>query len=81
MDGEPAGLDALDEQLLDQLIGQARDLGVKPAGEGAVPATRTARWSAAGPGCLDATGGGTANGTAVEIWTCNGQSNQKWSRQ
>lgn len=33
-DGELAGLDALDQQLLDQLIGQAKDRGVKLAGEG-----------------------------------------------
>jgi hypothetical protein len=26
------------------------------------------------------TGQGTANGTPVEIWTCNGDGNQKWSR-
>jgi hypothetical protein len=26
------------------------------------------------------TGQGTANGTLVEIWTCNGGSNQRWSR-
>jgi hypothetical protein len=30
--------------------------------------------------CLDVTGQGTADGTAVEIWTCNGGSNQKWIR-
>ncbi|MEU6509627.1 non-reducing end alpha-L-arabinofuranosidase family hydrolase [Streptomyces sp. NPDC046942] len=29
--------------------------------------------------CLDATGSGTANGTAAQIWTCNGGSNQKWT--
>ncbi|MER6122132.1 arabinofuranosidase catalytic domain-containing protein [Streptomyces sp. NPDC001795] len=29
--------------------------------------------------CLDVNGAGTANGTAVILWTCNGQSNQKWS--
>ncbi|MEU4746330.1 RICIN domain-containing protein, partial [Actinosynnema sp. NPDC023658] len=29
--------------------------------------------------CLDATGGATANGTLIEIWTCNGGSNQKWT--
>ncbi len=28
------GLDALDEQLLDQLVGQAKERGVKLAGEG-----------------------------------------------
>lgn len=30
--------------------------------------------------CLDATGAGTANGTAVIVWTCNGGNNQKWTR-
>lgn len=34
VDGDPVGLDALDEQLLDQLVGQARERGVKLAGEG-----------------------------------------------
>jgi hypothetical protein len=29
--------------------------------------------------CLDVTGASTANGAAVEIWTCNGGSNQKWT--
>ncbi|MEU7695581.1 RICIN domain-containing protein, partial [Microbispora hainanensis] len=30
--------------------------------------------------CLDVSGAGTANGTKVQIWTCNGQNNQKWNR-
>ncbi|MEN3541216.1 RICIN domain-containing protein, partial [Microbispora sp. ZYX-F-249] len=25
-------------------------------------------------------GAGTANGAKVQIWTCNGQNNQKWTR-
>jgi hypothetical protein len=29
--------------------------------------------------CLDANGQGTANGTKVVLWTCNGQANQQWS--
>jgi len=28
--------------------------------------------------CLDANGQGTANGTKVILWTCNGQANQQW---
>ncbi|MEU8279996.1 RICIN domain-containing protein, partial [Microbispora bryophytorum] len=28
--------------------------------------------------CLDVNGAGTANGTSVLIWDCNGQNNQKW---
>src|SRR5580704_16782043 len=29
--------------------------------------------------CLDVAGQGTANGTAVQVWTCTGKSNQQWS--
>jgi UDP-N-acetylmuramyl tripeptide synthase len=29
--------------------------------------------------CLDASGRGTANGTAAIIWDCNGQNNQQWN--
>ena len=42
-DGEPAGLDALDQRLLDQLIGQAKDRGVKLAGEGGLLQALTKR--------------------------------------
>jgi putative transposase len=38
-----SGLDALDEQLLDQLVGQARERGVKLAGEGGLLQTLTKR--------------------------------------
>jgi hypothetical protein len=31
-----------------------------------------------GSKCLDVSNGGTANGTAVLIWDCNGQSNQQF---
>jgi alpha-galactosidase len=30
--------------------------------------------------CLDADNQGTANGTRVITWTCNGQDNQRWTR-
>jgi hypothetical protein len=29
--------------------------------------------------CVDVSGQGTANGTKVQLWTCNGGSNQQWS--
>jgi hypothetical protein len=29
--------------------------------------------------CMDAYGQGTANGTVVDIWDCNGQANQQWT--
>lgn len=28
--------------------------------------------------CLDATGGATGDGTVLELWDCNGQTNQRW---
>ncbi|MFD7729465.1 arabinofuranosidase catalytic domain-containing protein [Kitasatospora phosalacinea] len=31
--------------------------------------------------CLDATGNGTANGTLLELWDCNGGGAQKWIQQ
>jgi hypothetical protein len=31
--------------------------------------------------CLDITGGGTAVGTKVELWDCNGGANQVWQQQ
>ena len=29
--------------------------------------------------CLDVTGGSTADGALVELWGCNGGSNQQWN--
>ena len=29
--------------------------------------------------CLDATGNSSANGTRLQIWTCAGTANQKWT--
>jgi hypothetical protein len=43
VESESAGLVALDEQLLDQLIGQARDRGVKLAGDGGLLQALTER--------------------------------------
>jgi hypothetical protein len=30
--------------------------------------------------CLDVNDQGTANGTRVQLWTCNGGDNQRWNR-
>ena len=50
-----------------------------PTSSGA--STPTARSSGSSPGCAwTSTGAGTANGTAVQLWTCNGGSNQRWAR-
>ena len=43
VDEEPSGLDALDERLLDQLIGQAEERGVKLAGDGGLLQALTKR--------------------------------------
>ncbi|MFD7751907.1 RICIN domain-containing protein, partial [Streptomyces sp. NPDC059757] len=29
--------------------------------------------------CMDATGNSSANGTRLQIWTCAGTANQKWT--
>ena len=31
--------------------------------------------------CLDISGGGTADGTKIQLWTCNGTGAQNWSAQ
>jgi hypothetical protein len=31
--------------------------------------------------CLDVNAGGTADGTKVQLWTCNGGGNQNWVAQ
>lgn len=37
--------------------------------------------SIAYPGlCLSAAGAGTGNGTAIDVWHCNNESNQRWTR-
>jgi ABC-type glycerol-3-phosphate transport system substrate-binding protein len=33
-----------------------------------------------GTKCLDAESAGTANGIPIILWTCNGDTNQKWTR-
>ena len=53
--------------------------------------TAVQRWSANSDGtitpaaaptlCLDAAGAGTGNGTAVDLWHCNGAPNQVWVRK
>jgi hypothetical protein len=63
--------------------------GAEPSHEhtrGAVNCNRGHEWWLTAPappsarGCLDVNGAGTANGTAVQLWTCNGGSNQQWVR-
>ncbi|MGW6511259.1 RICIN domain-containing protein, partial [Streptomyces niveus] len=30
--------------------------------------------------CLDAVGGGTANGTQIQLYSCSNGGNQRWTR-
>ncbi|WP_440102376.1 glycoside hydrolase family 27 protein [Streptosporangium sp. H16] len=44
------------------------------------PTASTSRIQGVGSGrCLDVTGASQTNGTLVNIWDCNGQSNQQWT--
>lgn len=59
-----------------QLLRQANGLPVEPIAQ---PANGTFRVINKNSGkCLDAAGGGTANGTAVQQLTCNGAAAQRW---
>ncbi|GGQ06501.1 hypothetical protein GCM10010266_32490 [Streptomyces griseomycini] len=47
--------------------------------------TAARRWTAGGDGtiralgkCLDVTSGGTADGTPVQLWDCNGAAARQW---
>jgi endo-1,4-beta-xylanase len=42
-------------------------------GNGRITSTASGR-------CVDVPGAGTADGTAVQLWDCNGQSNQQWTQ-
>ncbi|GAB3891223.1 hypothetical protein GCM10029964_064040 [Kibdelosporangium lantanae] len=51
-------------------------LFLRPGG-GGTPGTIT---SVSAGRCVDVNGAGTVNGTVVQLWDCNGGSNQQWSR-
>ncbi|QIY66658.1 RICIN domain-containing protein [Streptomyces sp. RPA4-2] len=53
-----------------------------PARSGYATTTGSLTPDASSPGyhaCLDVTGNGTANGTPVQMWECNGGASQKWT--
>ena len=52
----------------------------RPAAQTWTVDRRTARCKALGK-CLDVTGGGTADGTKIQLWTCNGRRAQNWAAQ
>ncbi|MEV0157321.1 ThuA domain-containing protein, partial [Micromonospora sp. NPDC050686] len=43
------------------------------------PATGTGRIVGLGGKCLDVNGGSSADGTKIQIWTCNNGANQQWT--
>src|SRR5262245_15789451 len=49
------------------------NVGVTPAGNYRISS------SVSGTACLDVAGAGTANGTKVQIWQCNGTNAQSWN--
>jgi hypothetical protein len=46
---------------------------------GTPPAGRIGRITGIGGKCVDVASASTANGTAIQIWTCNGTSAQQWT--
>jgi chitinase len=43
------------------------------------PAERTGQITGYGGKCVDVSGAQTANGTAIQLWTCNGTNAQRWT--
>jgi alpha-galactosidase len=43
-------------------------------------ATAAGELRTAGGKCLDVIGASTTDGTGVEVWDCNGQTNQQWAK-
>ena len=54
------------------------NIGLKSSATASVNADGTVTGVQSGL-CLDVNGAGTANGTKVQLWTCNGGSNQQWA--
>ncbi|MFE0805626.1 ThuA domain-containing protein, partial [Streptomyces sp. NPDC058834] len=53
-----------------------RDIRVKQAG---TPGPRSGPVTGVGGKCLDVDNAGTADGTEVQVWTCNGSAAQEWT--
>jgi glucose/arabinose dehydrogenase len=49
-------------------------------GFGAAPSGGTGPITAAAGKCVDVNGAGSADGTKIQLWTCNGGANQQWTR-
>ncbi|MFI8193285.1 ThuA domain-containing protein [Streptomyces sp. NPDC085946] len=55
-----------------------RNIRVKQ-GAGQEPGPRSGAVKGVGGKCLDVDGGGTADGTKIQLWTCNGSAAQTWT--
>jgi hypothetical protein len=47
---------------------------------GTPPASGTTRITGIGGKCVDVNGSSSADGTKIQLWTCNGGTNQQWTR-
>ncbi|MET8577376.1 lectin [Streptomyces sp. NPDC005012] len=56
-----------------------RDIRVKHGGGGQQPGPRSGEVKGVNGKCLDVDGAQTADGTKVQIWTCNGTAAQRWT--
>ncbi|GAB3805760.1 hypothetical protein GCM10027605_32390 [Micromonospora zhanjiangensis] len=57
-----------------------RNIRIKDLGGTTPPGNpRTGRVTGLAGKCLDINGAGTADGTKIQLWSCNGQANQVWS--
>ncbi|OKK17578.1 1,3-beta-glucanase [Streptomyces sp. CB00455] len=68
--GDPDGSTAFPQQLLVDYVRVSTDTGGQPSGG---PVTGV------GGKCVDVAGAATANGTAVQLYDCNGTAAQRWS--
>ncbi|SDD24398.1 ThuA domain-containing protein [Streptomyces prasinopilosus] len=57
-----------------------RDIRIKTSGD-PQPGPRSGPVRGVNGKCLDVDGGGSADGTGVQLWTCNGTGAQKWAPQ
>ncbi|MFJ5776407.1 lectin [Streptomyces sp. NPDC093094] len=56
-----------------------RNIRVKKSGGTTPPGPRSGEVKGVGGKCLDVDNAGTADGTKVQIWTCNGTGAQRWT--
>lgn len=68
--GDPNGSTVFPQQLLVDYVRVSTDSG-QPGGGGPITGT--------GGKCVDVAGAGTANGTPVQLYDCNGSAAQRWS--